>query len=109
MELVHTQLSTLIASIASQRSTDSEAVGGRLTGCETELQKVSIAVMSLTEKFDQLMTTMTASKGKSKGKEKTLVQATDAAAAAASTAAADAEIDEPSTQPQTKSAKKTEA
>ena len=109
MELVHTQLSTLISSIAPQRTMDSNAVGGRLTGCETDLQKKSNAVVSLTDKFDQLMTTMNVSKGKSKGKEKALVQAADATASAASTAAADAELGELSAQSQTKSARKAEA
>ena len=92
---------------------DSNSVAGRQTGFETELTKVSIAVASVSDKFDQLMTAVnnmsTPPKGQSKGKVKMLVQATDAAVATAASAAADAEFDDPTTQSHTKSARKAEA
>ena len=103
MQGVHTQLATLITSLTDQRNSDSHAVGGRLTGFETELTKVSSAVLALTTKFDQLMsvvTSMAAPKGKGKGKDKTLIQVTDTTNDAAASDAADAN-DEPSTQSQT--------
>ena len=116
MQSVHTQLATLITSLTDQRNSDSIAVGGRLSGFETELTKVSSAVLALNTRFDQLMTVVTnmaapKGKGKEKGKDtgKTLIQSTDPTADSTAADAADAELDEPSTLAPTKSARKAEA
>ena len=104
MQEVLTQLATLITSLTEQRNSDSQAVGGRLTGFETELTKVSSAVLALNTKFDQLMTVVTnmavpKGKGKEKRKDtgKTLIQVNDPTADSAATDAADADLDVPST------------
>ena len=78
MNGIHTQIATLVTSLTDQRNSDSASVGNRLAGVDTELTKVSSAVLELSTKFDQLMTVVTnmaaAPKGWEKGKERTKVK-----------------------------------
>ena len=116
MNGIHTQMATLVTSLADQRNSDSAAVTNRLAGVDTELTKVSTAVLELSTKFDQLMTVVTnmaaapkgwgKGQGKDKGEAKTLIQLTDTSkdtAAASDDAGAD---EEPTIQSQTKAARK---
>ena len=117
---IHTQLATLISTLSDQRSSDNDAVGNRISGLETQLTQVTGAITTMSERFEQLMTVvtaMTATKGQGKGgpygkdagqgqgKAKTLIQVPDTT----NDTAMDTNNDQTAQQPQTKSAKVAEA